>query len=1329
MAHSFTKYPSALVLILLFNIFFILGSATLHADPEAPVYFKHQRRALADATVLSPIAQNVSSSDLQKAQSLVAAALAQQEEYNRFRVANPRRNTYRTKPSVEKRAIEDGAPPSPSLTEELQAAASLLAEHTAAKQLANGTLHNAYNDFLKVPQPVRIDQSGNETIISGHEKRDTEVPYWVASMSGNGLPPMGYDASYSVFRDVTKYGAKGDGVTDDTAAINAAIASGANCGENCLSSSVKGTLIYFPPGTYLISTPINAYYYSQLVGDANDYPIIKTTTAFIGLGAIQSDVYVPNGKGGEWYVVQSNFYRQIRNFVIDIRGTTTDSMAAIHWQVGQATSVTNVSIAAINGRNNTQMGFFTENGSGGFMSDVTIVGGAYGIYGGNQQYTVRNFQIINQFKACICLLWDWGWTWSGLFLSGAPVGISLLNPQGSDGGGAITGSTYIMDTEFFDVNVGIEATFNKTVLESSIITLDNVAFGGVLQAITYDQGGTVVELPSNDIDFAVIGNVELNGGNYGQYTVPVPKRPDVLTGPGRSSQNNYFTRSRPQYETLSIGSIINVKDHGAKGDGKTDDTSAIKTALALATTSNLIYFPAGSYIITTTVVISPNTRITGSIWSQLVASGDYFAHMDSPKVMIQVGNKGDSGTVEISDILFTSIGALPGLIMVEWNVQASSQGSVGMWDAHFRVGGAYGTNLQVAQCSASTPSIQTGCIAVNMMMHITPGANGYFENVWAWVADHDIDDPQNTQITVGGARGILIESEGPNWLYGTASEHSIMYQYNFANASNTLAGMIQTESPYYQYTSGTISPGPYKSTVGSFSGDPVFGDTSCNGTSLMCDFAWAVLMQSSSNVTIAGAGLYSWFENYGQSCVDTQNCQQRLVYDDGNNGGFYLWNLITIGSVEMISGPEVDILAKPNTQASGHPFWSALAGYLDSSTSVILSCTDDDTSARCATKSKCDLTKRYATMADLNADSGNFPNQCMNYYAIDTLGTVLRNAMINYNNVDSGYDKVFGYYQKYMKELVPQMIQEFMKGSSSDQPGGGPGNKYFDCTLSRDGPTTTQTCPFAWKDMMDADTFTMTYTLKDENGFYDALQSTYGIQKSWVTFGDRRIHHAGMSCGRFHGEDCQKLDHQWVNEPKAADNFVVPNPKDTIAKALPAISSLTNTILAQQMDLNYGIWNGSSLDLVEAFSMPVFMVDQAVQSMSVAKSMGQKEKKEEKIKLIFEILGAVFAFIPFLDEIAPEIEVVDVIMTGVVAVADAGNVALTIASIVQDPSSAPMEILGLLTGGAGRNRDDVASIAGRKRALKDTDVAKIGSNFKKENDEFEATVKPKCKSK
>ena len=80
---------------------------------------------------------------------------------------------------------------------------------------------------------------------------------------------MTYDGK--VFRNVKDplFGAVGDGLTDDTAAINAAISYGGNCGANCESSSVKGTLIYFPAGTYLISAPINAYYYTQLVGNVS----------------------------------------------------------------------------------------------------------------------------------------------------------------------------------------------------------------------------------------------------------------------------------------------------------------------------------------------------------------------------------------------------------------------------------------------------------------------------------------------------------------------------------------------------------------------------------------------------------------------------------------------------------------------------------------------------------------------------------------------------------------------------------------------------------------------------------------------------------------------------------------------------------------------------------------------------------------------------------------------------------------------------------------------------------------------------------------------------
>lgn len=30
-----------------------------------------------------------------------------------------------------------------------------------------------------------------------------------------------------------------------------------------------------------------------------------------------------------------------------------------------------------------------------------------------------------------------------------------------------------------------------------------------------------------------------------------------------------------------------------------------------------------------------------------------------------------------------------------------------------------------------------------MLLHITTNSSGYFENVWAWVADHDLDNQAN----------------------------------------------------------------------------------------------------------------------------------------------------------------------------------------------------------------------------------------------------------------------------------------------------------------------------------------------------------------------------------------------------------------------------------------------------------------------------------------------------------------------------------------------------------------------------------------------------------
>jgi glucan 1,3-beta-glucosidase len=65
-----------------------------------------------------------------------------------------------------------------------------------------------------------------------------------------------------------------------------------------------------------------------------------------------------------------------------------------------------------------------------------------------------------------------------------------------------------------------------------------------------------------------------------------------------------------------------------------------------------------------------------------------------------------------------------------------------------------------------------------------------------WTADHDIEDPSGTQVTVFNGRGLFIESTaGTFWLIGTSVEHHVLYQYQFANTQNIYAGVIQTETP------------------------------------------------------------------------------------------------------------------------------------------------------------------------------------------------------------------------------------------------------------------------------------------------------------------------------------------------------------------------------------------------------------------------------------------------------------------------------------------------------------------------------------------------------
>lgn len=78
-------------------------------------------------------------------------------------------------------------------------------------------------------------------------------------------------------------------------ALNAAITQGARCGQGCDSSTITPALVYFPPGTYLISAPLVQLYYTQFVGDAVTVPTIKAAAGFKGIAMLDSDPYADGG--------------------------------------------------------------------------------------------------------------------------------------------------------------------------------------------------------------------------------------------------------------------------------------------------------------------------------------------------------------------------------------------------------------------------------------------------------------------------------------------------------------------------------------------------------------------------------------------------------------------------------------------------------------------------------------------------------------------------------------------------------------------------------------------------------------------------------------------------------------------------------------------------------------------------------------------------------------------------------------------------------------------------------------------------------------------------
>ena len=537
------------------------------------------------------------------------------------------------------------------------------------------------------------------------------------------------------FRNIKWFGAKGDGVTDDTAAFQNAL----TYNRSPLFSLSTPLVLYVPPGDYIVTSTLTLYFLTHMVGNSLCPPrlVVPPGTLRAPMSFVLSGDTSYDGEHDD------EFYRGVRHIDI-VLGAGNTGGCGVHWAVSQATFLRDM---VIDLGADGQYGIFDENGSGGFASDLTILGGQTGLQVGNQQWTWVNVSISGSRVSCVNQIWNWVSAFQGLTLADCPIGIQLC---GSNDGGLLLLDSSATNVPLVLQTVGAQHIFLERFTATNVTMIastglpglpgGSLAVPGWRQGPQYSAGGALDPTPS--------GKVPLTRAD-----APLPRR----------SRPTFDSDPTPPVCILSFGL-------GCAGNGVADCTAALVAALA-APGSPAVFFPFGSYLLSATVTLPPGAALVGELGSVLLALGNASAFADAarpaPLLLVPPASTG----VRLVDLLFSLTGEAPGLVFVDW--RAPGVAPSGLWDVSWRL--YYG--------------------ASDLLLVQGEGAGVFFEEGWGWVADHDINSGQT--ITVKNPRGMTITGTGASLLIATAMEHSAQYQYNFSGAPSVTTIVTQTETNYW----------------------------------------------------------------------------------------------------------------------------------------------------------------------------------------------------------------------------------------------------------------------------------------------------------------------------------------------------------------------------------------------------------------------------------------------------------------------------------------------------------------------------------------------------
>lgn len=562
-----------------------------------------------------------------------------------------------------------------------------------------------------------------------------------------------------------QYGIRADGRTDVSDALQLAV--------NQLKQDRNFGILFIPEGKYLISKTIYIPKAIRLIGYGTHRPLIILKNNAPGFQTEPSD---DKGRANYmfWFTdrpVESEdnirdagagtFYSALSNIDLKI-GKGNPAAVALRTHYAQHSFISHVTIDAGEGK-------ACLYDIGNILENVAFLGGDYGIYttkaSPGWQFMMLDTYFEGQRRTAI---------------KTQQAGLTILRMQVKNVPAAIQvdenfwEKLYLEDCHFENIT-GPAIRISDEGNANMQLNIRNLVCKNVPQLVAYPVSGTITKAPGTAYrvnryvyglqmdDLDTEAHIKITNESETLTAMPNPAKTDI---PALPSMETWF----------------NVREAGAKGDGITDDTWALQQAMEQHET---LYFPEGSYRISETLKLGPNTVLIGlhPMATNLVLAEDApaFGGFGAPKAMIETAEGGRN--------ILSGIGLYTGennfrAVACKWMSGATSMiNDVKFIGGHGTMDPGPGLNWKWEEPNRGNrrwSSYEQAWDTQYWSLWVTNNGGGIFKNIWT----------ANTFAT-SGFYASYTETRGR--VYALSAEHHVRNEVRFKKVTNWKVFALQLE--------------------------------------------------------------------------------------------------------------------------------------------------------------------------------------------------------------------------------------------------------------------------------------------------------------------------------------------------------------------------------------------------------------------------------------------------------------------------------------------------------------------------------------------------------